>query len=381
MSITTLLSDCLDFFREKKVHKRFTLQWHITEKCNLECSHCYEIFKNRPEADISLVHLALSQFNELLSQYQTLKHSIKIFGHINLTGGEPLLHPNFWEIIKLIKNQPDRRYSWGLLTNGTLIDAAMARKIADENPALVQISIDGKEETHDRIRGMGSFNRAVAGVKNLVQTGIRPIISFTASSENYLEFPQVVELANRIGARKVWSDRYLPMKKDPAQPEFLNRGQTDKFFSLMRQERCQARNNQQRAVVEMNRALQFLKTETRPYRCNAGRWLLCLQADGTLLPCRRLPIELGNIKEHEISKIYFNNSFIKQLKEPELFPEECRPCRFRYQCGGGLRCLSAAVHGDPFRRDPGCWMDFTDQKQVNLSKNRFISSNCEASLW
>ncbi|MEW6713432.1 MAG: radical SAM protein, partial [Candidatus Riflebacteria bacterium] len=306
---------------------------------------------------------------------------IKIFGHINLTGGEPLLHQNFWEIVKLIKNHPDRQFSWGLLTNGTLIDATMAREIAEESPALVQVSIDGNEETHDRIRGMGSYCKAVSGIKNLIHAGIRPIVSFTANSENYLEFPQVVELANRIGARKVWSDRYLPLIIDRAQPKILSKSQTDKFFSLMRQERRQAANNPQRAVVEMNRALQFLKTEMQPYRCNAGRWLLCLQADGSLLPCRRLPIELGNIKKHEISKIYFSNSLIKKLKEPDFFPAECRPCRFRYQCGGGLRCLSAAVHGDPFRRDPGCWMDFTDQKPIHLSKNDSISNNCEASLW
>ncbi|MEW6713043.1 MAG: radical SAM protein, partial [Candidatus Riflebacteria bacterium] len=175
MSISTLLSDCLAFFRGNKTHKRFTLQWHITEKCNLKCSHCYEDFKDQHETDISLAQLALSQFAELLNQYQTLKHPIKIFGHINLTGGEPLLHQNFWEIVKLIKNQTGRQFSWGLLTNGTLIDATMAREIAEENPALVQVSIDGNEETHDRIRGMGSYCKAVSGIKNLVHAGIRPI--------------------------------------------------------------------------------------------------------------------------------------------------------------------------------------------------------------
>ena len=110
-----------------------------------------------------------------------------IQGQITLTGGEPFVWkelPNLLDRITARRQQ----YGFAILTNGTLVDTARAEQLRNWGARFVQVSIDGDRATHDRIRGPGNFDRALAGIRHLVRAGVRTYISFTAHRQNYGNF-------------------------------------------------------------------------------------------------------------------------------------------------------------------------------------------------
>jgi radical SAM protein with 4Fe4S-binding SPASM domain len=231
----------------------------------------------------------------------------------------------------------------------------MARRLSKLGPASVQVSIEGTESTHNRIRGTDNLRRTTEAVRNLVGEGIPASISFTAHRLNYREFPEVARLGRKLHALRVWSDRLIPMGRG-CDFETLTSEETREFFGLMRMARREAESAWfGRTKISMVRGLQFL-AGGRPYRCKAGDGLLTILPNGDLCPCRRMPVHIGNVTETPLSKLYFESEILKTLRDRTRVSEGCEACRFERQCRGGLRCLSYALHGTPFRADPGCWL-------------------------
>ena len=116
-----------------------------------------------------------------------------------------------------------------------------------------------------------------------------------------------------------------------------------------------------RTQVKMHRALQFLtlrkhgERDAAPYRCSAGRTLLAVMPSGAVYPCRRMPVEVGRLPQQNLGAIYEASPFLQALREPDRAPAGCEACEFKQSCNGGLRCLSYAYYGDPFKADPQCF--------------------------
>lgn len=303
---------------------RFTIQWHITERCNCRCLHCYQE-EASAESSPQQLERFLTRIENFFNQRQ---------GIITVTGGEPLLHPAFFTLLEKL-NHP-----YGVLSNGTLIDVKTAALLAERKPAFVQISIEGKEKTHDYIRGRGTYRAALEGIKNLRQVGIRVLISFTAHQKNYLELPAVARLGRRLGVDKVWVDRMIPAGNGCG-ISGLNMEQSRQLFFLMKKSR-----------VAMDRALQFL-AGGRPYKCQAGISLMAIVPGGDVYPCRRMPITAGNLINNTLEEIY-QGEVMKRLRNEKS--EGCFGCLYEKICRGGLRCLAYALTGSPFNPDPACWI-------------------------
>ncbi|HWP96973.1 MAG TPA: radical SAM protein [Syntrophomonadaceae bacterium] len=309
---------------ETEEHKRFTIQWHITERCNCHCLHCYQ-----EEVRTESTATQLEQTHNEIQSFLKCRPGI-----ITITGGEPLLHPGFFNLLAKLE-QP-----FGILSNGTLIDPAMASRLAEHKPSFIQVSIEGREKTHDSIRGRGSFRAAVEGIKNLVRSKHRVLISFTAHQRNYRELPAVARLGRKLGADKVWVDRLIPAGSGNAL-QGLAPDQNRELFSLMR-----------KSQVAMDRALQFL-AGGQPYRCQAGRSLMAILPNGDVLPCRRMPIVAGNLMQNTLEEIY-QQDIMQNLRQDS--GAKCSGCLYQQICQGGLRCLAYALTGSPFAPDPGCWI-------------------------
>jgi radical SAM protein with 4Fe4S-binding SPASM domain len=324
------------------------LQWHVTERCNLRCSHCYQ--DPRPASELPLDALLgiLAQFKDLLDRRGRAP------GHVTVTGGEPFIRGDFPDLLEALAREKPR-LGFAILTNGTRIDAAMARRLRQWGPQFVQISVDGTRELHDQIRGAGSFASAVEAVRHLTRERVPVFLSFTAHRQNFHDFPEVARLAGRLGASRVWADRLIPAGAG-ASLETLSPEETREFIALMgRTAQQQHRRWFHRTQVALHRALQF-HAGAQPYRCSAGNTLITIQPNGDLYPCRRMPIRIGNVLETPLADLYRNNPLLQQLRDPAQLPHGCEACPHAAQCGGGLRCLAYAVTGDPFRPDPGCWL-------------------------
>ncbi|MCK5020907.1 MAG: radical SAM protein [Candidatus Peribacteraceae bacterium] len=328
--------------------KWLNLQWHITERCNLKCKHCYQGCEV-PE-DLSIVHL-----HNIFEQYAKFLFDRQIRGHLVVTGGEPFIRKDFPSLLETI-DERKHLMDYGILSNGTFIDRAMAEFLKSVSPRYVQVSMEGSEEIHDSIRGNGSFQKTINAIKELHRVGIKTLISFTAHKGNYKEFPKVVEIGRKLKVGRVWSDRLIPMGTGDSL-EQMSQYETAEWLTIMNSERIRLKNKWfNKTEVAMHRALQFLKSGTTPYQCKAGKNLLTVQANGDLVPCRRMPIVAGNVFNSMFETIYETSAILKQLRE-ETDIEGCVECKFKKVCNGGLRCLSYAIHGTPFKKDPGCWVE------------------------
>lgn len=316
---------------------RHILQWHITHRCNLRCRHCYQEDYAR--------EMSREALWEALARYERFLKAEGLHAQINLTGGEPLAHPDFFRLAEEIRR---RGHRLAVLSNGTMVDAEAARQLALLKPEFVQVSLDGTTRIHDRIRGAGSFLRAMEGIDRLKSRGVPVQVSFTAQRENRKSLPALALICRAHGVDKLWFDRVvIPEEEDTAH---LSLG-AEEFRRLVRTAQSLERFTPLRCVRSLQSAPD---AEGSCYRCGAGGNLLILLADGTLMPCRRLPYEIGNLFDGELKDTLENSETMRALRDAPV-PAACAGCVRAEQCRGGARCITCARTGSWEGRDPDCW--------------------------
>lgn len=159
---------------------------HINDRCNLKCRHCFLGEGGTHELSLPEIVAIADQFEDM----QGLR--------LLVSGGEPLLHKDFWEINEYLARKDLRVV---LLTNGTLIDKETARRLSAQE---VQVSLDGMREAHDHIRGWGTFERSVAAIGHLKEAGVEVSVATMIHRRNLEDFDMLEELVRSLGARE-WS--------------------------------------------------------------------------------------------------------------------------------------------------------------------------------
>lgn len=185
--------------REKKKENKYHIRWiyfYLTEGCNLKCRHCWIAPKYQNEKK-SFPSLGLDLFISIIKQAKQLG-----LRSVKLTGGEPLLHPKIYDILKFIQSEDIRLV---VETNGTLCTPEITKEISKCKNPFVSVSLDGSNsETHEWVRGVkGCFNASVDGIKNLVKTGLKPQIIFTIMRRNKDQLEDIVHLAESLGAGSI----------------------------------------------------------------------------------------------------------------------------------------------------------------------------------
>lgn len=337
-------------------NRKIVLQWHITDRCNHQCRHCYQQPNIQHEElnQESLVNI-LEQFKELLHYISRQHNHSSITGQINITGGEPFMRLDFMDVLEALSANKEF-FSFAILTNGSFINRDIAHKLKKSNPQFVQLSVEGSETTHDNIRGAGDFIKTVQAIRELVQAKVRTYISFTAHRANYRDFEEVAALGKSLKVAKVWADRLIPVGRGQDLVNLvLTPQETQEFFEIMAAARNQlARSWFHTTEIDMQRGLQFLVGGGLPYRCTAGDSLLAVMPNGDVYPCRRLPIKVGNVQQSSLLEIYTASEDLRKIREVTGSPS-CKQCWYERMCRGGLRCLSYALYGSLEKADPGCW--------------------------
>jgi len=158
------------------------LEFQITDRCNLRCRHCYIGDGFHQDLSFEKILKILKEFEEI----QGLR--------LLLSGGEPLLHPRFWEINEVLR---DHAFRSVLLSNGTLITKAIAKKLHVHE---VQISLDGMKEGHESLRGEGTFKKTLHAIDHLQEADIRVSIATMIHRKNLNQFES---LASLIQSKKI----------------------------------------------------------------------------------------------------------------------------------------------------------------------------------
>lgn len=174
-----------------------SLYVYAAGSCNLACRHCWIVPKFQPDGEGG-PYVKLEYVAKAIREGKPLG-----LRSIKLTGGEPMLHPQFCELVTLID---DAGLDIIIETNGTLVDESLAQFLkARSRVCFISVSLDGaKPATHDALRSVpGSYERAVAGIKNLVAVGFHPQVICTLHKGNVAEMEDVIKLAEALGCGSV----------------------------------------------------------------------------------------------------------------------------------------------------------------------------------
>src|SRR5574340_243510 len=184
----------------------FFIQLHITERCNLRCSHCYQEGNRSGEMTLGEITSVMDEVSEMITAWNGA-YGVEFESSFTVTGGEPFLRSDLRAILAALNQKGFDAY---ILTNGTLISRERARELADLGVRGVQISLEGPEQIHDSIRGAGSFAASINGIHNIVSSGIELTLNTTLSEINASYFMDMIILASALGAQKLGFSRLVP---------------------------------------------------------------------------------------------------------------------------------------------------------------------------
>jgi heme d1 biosynthesis radical SAM protein NirJ len=347
--------------------------WNLIRRCNLTCKHCYSI-----SADTDFPgELATAEI-------YTVMDDLKAFGVpvLILSGGEPLLRPDIFEISRRAKQMG---FYVGLSTNGTLIDATNIDRIAAIGYDYVGISIDGLRDTHDRFRRKpGAFDASLHAIRLCHQRGIKVGMRFTMTQDNAAELPELLTLMEAEGI-----DKFYLSHLNYAGRGNVNRKddvilKTARWAMDLLFERCweyTQRGLAKEFVTGNNDAdgvyLLFWVRRHFPHledhmRMKLAQWggnssgvnIANIDNLGNVHPDTFWwHYSLGNVKQRPFSAIWpdTGDPLMAGLKvSPRTLKGRCGACRYFDICGGNTRVRAHQLTGDPWAEDPACYL--TDEE-------------------
>lgn len=175
----------------KEKYPLFSLLIEITKKCNAMCDQCGS------RCDINSEELLTKE--QILSALKDVKENIGTYTMINISGGEPLMRKDLFEIMKEVSLMG---FDWGMVSNGSLITDKVIDKMKDSGMKTITISLDGLRETHDSLRHLpGSYDKIIDALNKLKAASFLDHlqVTFTANKRNIYEFEELYGILNKIG--------------------------------------------------------------------------------------------------------------------------------------------------------------------------------------
>jgi heme b synthase len=332
--------------------------WETTRNCNLNCIHCRAAATSGPYSGELDTRSALN----LIDQIAEVARPIII-----LTGGEPLLREDIFEIAKYGNAMGMRMV---MAPNGTLVTREVADKMRDAGIQRISISLDGSTaESHDAFRGVqGAYKGALQGIANAKAAGIEFQINSTITKTNLGQIPQILKLAESLGAVAhhifllvpTGRGKYILDQAIDAQQyeETLNwfydqRDQTGlqlkatcapHYYRILRQ---RAREEGKSVTFESH----GLDAVTRG--CLAGTGFCFISHQGIVQPCGFLGLNCGDVTRQRFADIWHNSEHFIRLRDLGQLKDKCGYCEYRRVCGG-CRARAYEATGDYLAQEPLC---------------------------
>lgn len=320
-------------------HKLDELWIYYTLACNLRCRHCLVSAGKELKRE-----LTDDEVKKLVDE--GIKLGVRRF---YITGGEPFIKAGIFDLIKYITKTKKRELI--VLTNATLFDdkkIASLKKVMSPR-LLLQVSLEGPNaEIHDKLRGKGSFDKAVDGIKKLIGIGITPIVSTAISKLNEKEIARTSRFLSKLGIQEhnvLWmhakgrgasnlNDLYVP---------------SDNIAHAMK--KLKKEYKEQEMIFDN---VESLKVRVRTKRgrksdlCNNCYEKICVNSDGHVYPCASLNgdknFDAGSVRNGSLKDIWLNSKVMDRGRKNSVQDKkECRECYLEYFCGGG--CTSHSYYG------------------------------------
>jgi len=332
------------------IENEFYFQWHITEKCNLRCKHCYHA--NYTSANELNLGELISIANKIDS---TLKKWDKR-GTLSITGGEPfVIKDKLFPLLHHINSQ-ETIHHFDILTNGWLLNQGSVNELKRfKKLRRVQVSLEaGNRELNDRIRGNRSFEKTISAIRLLKQDGFKVAVMMTISRVNKNEVEPLINLLKKEKVDTFSAERFIPEGAGSSlKDEFLAPKEVKDVFQRI----YSLAMKKDGGRILLYRPLFALLNGSDPTvgaLCSAGNNALTIMHDGTIYPCRRLPIPIGNALTDSFYKVWYTSEVLWNLRNPGNIKGKCSGCDFIPICRG-CRAMAYAITGDYLSEDPQCW--------------------------
>src|SRR5271157_511595 len=337
----------------------FFIQWHLSEQCNLRCTHCYQSGTCENEVPFSEIRRVIKDVKGMVEAWEDA-YGLSFALSYNITGGEPFLRADLFDVLREIRDNRGETY---LLTNGTLITPDKAQEVAAHGVQGVQVSMEGPEKIHDQIRGRGSFSKALRGVEYLLQAGITVTLNATLSRINGDYLIDFANLASKLGAQRLGFSRLVPAGRGSGLiAEMLEASEVKRLY-----ETAFSLHVPGLQIVTGDPIASQLSEDgaedlgpTPVGGCAAGVSGLTFLPDGTITPCRRLPIPIGNIRTDSLREIWATSNVLNLLRDRSAYQGKCGQCVRWANCRGcrAIACAYARSKGrdDFLADDPQCFI-------------------------
>jgi len=344
--------------------------WNLIRRCNLTCKHCYSISADKDFPG----ELSTADVYTVMDDLKRFRVPVLI-----LSGGEPLLRPDIFEIAHRAKAMG---FYVGLSSNGTLIDERNIDRIAAVGFDYVGVSLDGIQETHDKFRRMeGAYDASMHGIRLCKSRGIKVGIRFTLTQDNAHDLPGLLQLMEDEKLDKFYLSHL----------NYAGRGNKNRKHDVFHQAtrsamdllfdtcwRYQQEGQHKEFVTGNNDAdgayLLFWVRQHFPHleghiHAKLVHWggnssgvnVANIDNLGNVHPDTMWwNYNLGNVLKRPFSEIWMDTSdpIMAGLKaHPRKVGGRCGECKHFDICGGNTRVRAWQVSGDPWAEDPACYLD------------------------
>lgn len=280
-----------------------------------------------------------------------------------ITGGDPILHPDFWELLETFSKHG---IYFSILGNPFHIDTDTCRRLKALGCEKYQLSIDGLRETHDYFRKPGSYDETLAKIRVINNSGICSVIMSTVSGANLREIPSVIDTVVEHEAEVYSFARYCPTESGigtgitPQEyREFLRA--CDEKFREHEARGCRTyfdRKDHLWTLYEYEAGRFTIPSDAEPGMiysgCNCGKGHLTILPTGDVYACRRVKgSRVGNALTDKLSDLWLHG--MERYREYDKFAK-CSKCELLPYCRG-CPAVAKGTYGDFYAEDPQCWKE------------------------
>lgn len=333
------------FRRSKKISRFFTvpiftIQWHITHACDLNCKHCYDRSRRSP--------LSPGHGLAILKDFHAFCRDRNVSGHVCFTGGNPFLYPHFSE---LYQAATDEGFSTSILGN-PVPGSKLEKLLSIQYPRYYQVSLEGLPKHNDHIRGKGNFASVIEFLGVLRDLSVPSAVMLTLTKDN---MDQILPLAERLRGH---ADRFtfnrLSMVGEATELQLPDKASYEAFL----REYVQQAKKVSHINIKDN-LINILREEEGEsffggctgYGCGAAFSFLTILPDGEVHACRKFPSPLGNVLQRDLAEIY-DSELAEKYRGGSA---ACDSCSLKAVCGGCM-AVTYSYRKNIFQdKDPHCF--------------------------
>jgi len=334
------------------------MAWELTRSCNLACTHCRASAERGPYPGELSTAEALRVMDEIALVGKPV---------IILTGGEPLLRP---DVFDLSRYGTEKGFRMVMATNGTLFEEGTVQRMKDSGIQRISISLDGPDPaSHDAFRRVkGSFEGSLRGIAMARRDGLDFQINATITKINLHLVPDILRLAIDLGAVALHIFLLVPTGRGKdLQDQEISPADYEKTLHWFYEQKDKVplqlkatcaphyyRILRQRAKKEGKKITsQTYGFDAVTRGCLGGIAFCFISHVGQVQPCGYLEIDCGQVRETSFEEIWNHSTVFSQLRNTQGYKGKCGRCEFRKVCGG-CRARAYETSGDFMGEEPYC---------------------------